>query len=386
MEWAPLRPDRVAAFARVLLATWAICLGALLYFNIAGPTTVGAPEIARDFASFWTAGRMTLGGDAAEVYHPAAHLAAQQALYAGAKTGYAAFFYPPIFLFACLPLALLPFGVAAVAWVLATGALYAAAVRRLLPGGVVAALAFPAAFINAAYAQNGFLSAGLFALAALWLERRPALAGACLGALAYKPQLGLLAPVALAAAGRWRAFGAAAAIVALLALASALAFGPATWRGFIAVSPLARQWLQDGSVDFGKMISVFAALRLLGASLGVAYAAQAILTVASAALLARLVRRRPGGAAEIAALVAATLLATPFALHYDLVILAVPLAWLLAEARRGGFLSWERTTLALLYVAPLPLLVAGVDGVPLTPLAILALLTLLTRRLRAARN
>ena len=48
----------------------------------------------------------------------------------------------------------------------------------------------------------------------LLLDRRPVLAGILFGALCYKPHFGMLIPVALAASGRWRAFGAAAASAA----------------------------------------------------------------------------------------------------------------------------------------------------------------------------
>jgi hypothetical protein len=40
--------------------------------------------------------------------------------------------------------------------------------------------------------------------------------------------------------------------------------------------------------------------------------------------------------------VCGTLLTTPFVLDYDLTSLAFPLAWLLAQGRRGGFLPNAR--------------------------------------------
>jgi hypothetical protein len=43
---------------------------------------------------------------------------------------------------------------------------------------------------------------------------------------------------------------------------------------------------------------------------------------------------------------------SPFMLEYDLVILAVPMAWLLGEALRDGFRRGERAALVAAYLAP----------------------------------
>ena len=56
------------------------------------------------------------------------------------------------------------------------------------------ALGFPAALWNVTAGQNGFLTAALIGGTLGLLERRPALAGVCLGLLTYKPQFGLLFP------------------------------------------------------------------------------------------------------------------------------------------------------------------------------------------------
>ena len=139
----------------------------------------------------------------------------------GRDVGYAAFFYPPMFLILCLPLGLLPYLASLAVWLAATGLAYVRVVRAWLGERLDAlpALAFPAVLVNAGHGQNGFLSAALFGAGALWLERRPILAGVCFGCLVYKPQLGLMIPLALLAAGRWKTLaGAAGAAVAFSAL------------------------------------------------------------------------------------------------------------------------------------------------------------------------
>ena len=49
-------------------------------------------------------------------YNVASHLATQQAVFGGAPLGYTAFFYPPLFVLICLPLALVPYFPALAAW------------------------------------------------------------------------------------------------------------------------------------------------------------------------------------------------------------------------------------------------------------------------------
>ena len=81
------------------------------------------------------------------------------------------------------------------------------ALRLAMPGqgALLLALAAPAVFINAVGGQNSTWTAALFGSGLSLLERRPLLAGGLLGLLIYKPQLGLLIPVALLAGRHWRA-------------------------------------------------------------------------------------------------------------------------------------------------------------------------------------
>ncbi|HBS33696.1 MAG TPA: hypothetical protein DEA50_01280, partial [Parvularcula sp.] len=59
----------------------------------------------------------------------------------------------------------------------------------------------PAALIALKYGQAAFLLSALFTGALMSLQRRPLLSGALFGLMAFKPQYGLLIPVALAAGG-----------------------------------------------------------------------------------------------------------------------------------------------------------------------------------------
>ncbi|MEI4594850.1 glycosyltransferase 87 family protein, partial [Klebsiella pneumoniae] len=76
------------------------------------------------------------------------------------------------------------------------------------------------------------LTAALIGFGMALLKRKPALAGLCLGLLAYKPQFGVLIPLALVAGGHARAFAAAALTVALMAILTTALYGVEVWQAF----------------------------------------------------------------------------------------------------------------------------------------------------------
>jgi len=377
-----LTTARVKAYGRILAVMTLVCSIAWIGLSRGGLDPAGKP-LGTDFLSFWAASELALGGHAAAAYEPAVHAAAERAVFDGAKFGYAAFFYPPVFLLLCLPLAALPYLASLGAWLGLTGFAYWCVMRRWLAkaAGPLPILAFPAVLLNTGHGQNAFLSTALFGGGGLLLARRPLLAGICFGALAFKPHLAILIPIALFAAGRWRAIaGAALTLTALVALSLA-AFGAAAWRGFFAASALARIALEGDSIGAAKMQSLFAAIQLSGGSVTAAYAGQALLSLGVAATVWLIARRQPGHHALGALMIAATLLATPFLLDYDLLLAAIPLAWLVSAGLKDGFLPWEKTILAAAFVLPLLSRAAAMQfGIALAPPVLAALFAIVIRR------
>jgi len=246
-----------------------------------------------------------------------------------------------------------------------------------------ALLAFPAVLYTVGHGQNAFITTALFAAGALLLDRRPFVAGLCLGALAFKPHLGLIIPVALLAAGRWKTIAGAAAAVIAMAAASLLLFGIETWKAFLIASSGARVALEHELVGSAKMQSVFAAVRVLHGALPLAYGLQTICALGVCAIVASVARRRPGARAEGAVMIAGALLVSPFLLDYDLLLLAIPLAWLFAEGRRQGFLPWEKIVLMAGFLLPLvSRMTAARLGLPLGPPVMLMVLLAVARRTR----
>ncbi len=378
-DW--LDAGRARGYANLFFGVSLVAIIAWIALSHHGFDVAGKP-LGTDFVSFWTASNLALEGAPTDAYNVAAHWREQTALF-GRDIGYTAFFYPPTFLLLCLPLAIAPYFVALALWLATTLAAYVVVIweigeRRI---GYVAILAFPAVLMTLGHGQNALLTTALFGGGVLLLDRRPALAGALLGALIIKPHLGLLIPFALIAARRWRSlFGAIGSALGLCAMAT-LAFGAEIWRAFLAASPLAGEALSRDLIGDEKMVSIFAALRLLGAPTGAAYGVQALAALMLAASFFWLSQRAQRSAAQGPYLVAATLLASPFLLDYDLTLLAVPLAWLTAQGLARGFLPYEKTALALAFVLPvLARSVAGFAGLPLAPLVVGLLAAVLLRR------
>ena len=343
----------------------------------------GPKPLALDFAPYWSAARLALEGHPGDAYNNGIIELFERAQTRMDEKGYLAFYYPPPYLMLCLPLGLLPYVPALLAFLVAqAGLLWAVLTRILRPGWALApVLAYPGFLMNVLSGQNGGFSAVCFGAALLWLERRPALAGAGLGFLVCKPQIALAVPLALFAARRWQAACASAATAAALCGASWLALGPAAWTGFFSNAPAARGDLETLAIKWRMMQSFYADIRIAGGDLALGYAGQTLLAVVAVALLARICWQRRGAGPEMAALCVTALLVTPFLYDYDLMVAAPGLAWLTAEAVRTRFLRGEAALLIVLYFTPF--LAVGFGrflGVPLAPPLLLALLLAISRR------
>jgi alpha-1,2-mannosyltransferase len=365
----------------------------LLFASVAGflylvATAHGAIDLqgrplGTDFSNVYAAGRYANEGNAVAAFDPPQQFARERAIF-GEATQFYGWHYPPYFLFVASALALLPYGLALAVWQAASLGLYLFVIRAILRRGTAAgttydwlllALAFPAVLINVGHGQNGFLTAALLGGALLALERRPLLAGILIGLLAYKPQFGLMIPIALAAGGYWRSIAAAAVTVVLLTVATTFAFGPQVWHAFLAASEFTRTVvLEQGNTGWHKIQSVFAWARMWGAPIPLAYALQGAAIVALGIALAWLWRSPAPYPLKAAALCLAAILATPYSLDYDMMVLAPAIAFLAVDGFTRGFGPWQKTALAALWLTPL--VARSVAQATLIPLGVPAMLAM----------
>jgi hypothetical protein len=347
-----------------------------------GGLDINGKPLGTDFVSFYAASKLALAGHPAQVYDTASHLAAQTGLF-DRDIGYSAFFYPPLYLLICLPLALLPYLASLALWQGATLLLYLRAVGGFLRGRamLLPMLAFPAVLQTLGHGQNAFLTTALFGGAILVQKRRPVAAGVLFGLLAFKPHLGIVIPFALIATRRWKTFVAALLTVLAFAVLATLAFGADIWAAYSAASPLALRVLKEGLVEAYKMQSVYAAVRVVGGGSDLASAAQAVVSVGAIAAMAIVLRRRANDDGPNPLMAVAALLASPFLLDYDLTLLAVPLAWLMNEARGKHFLPYEKIVMFAAFVLPMVSRSVGhLAHLPLGPPIIAALFFCVARR------
>ncbi len=386
--WLTRERMRLVAFA--LLAAMAIG-GAFLIATSDGLNDRFGRPLGTDFSNVYAAGTYVLDGEPAAPFDPARQFAREQAIF-GPATQFYGWHYPPFFLGLAALLAMMPYWLALVAWQGVTLVLYLWSIREIVPTQLkddqiwlLLTLAFPAVFINLGQAHNGFLTAALMGAALTQLDRRPVLSGILIGCLAYKPQFGLLIPLVLVVSGRWRVFAAAAATVALLALLVTIVFGPEIWTAFLASTKFTRSVvLEQGGTGWHKIQSVFSWVRMWGGGIALAYIAQGAVMLLIAAALAWLWRSPAAFPLKAAALLIGSVLATPYSLDYDLMLLAPAIVYFAVDGMTRGFVPWEKTILAALWIVPL--IARSVPQATLIPLAVPIMLLAFTVLLRRAMS
>jgi hypothetical protein len=300
----------------------------------------GSPKCI-DFTSMWVSGSFAGSSDPAQMYDNSAWLASWKGLtglgdciLAQGHTS-----YPPTLLFFTYPLGLMPYALAFVVWMAATLLLYLAAVYAIVPRSavIIAALTPYTSPFNVLLGQNGFLTAGLIGLSLVFIERRPWLSGIFLGLLTYKPQFGVLFPLALVASRNWRALISATASSLVIGLAAAVVFGHQTWPFFVDSLLDRDAGLGSDHVEL-SIQSVLGLLHWMGAGAETSWAAH-LAVAATLALTIWLIWAQAdlallGGAA----LCIGSVMFTPYVLAYDLCILSIVAAFLVSDCLSRGFL------------------------------------------------
>jgi uncharacterized membrane protein len=280
--------------------------------------------------------------------------------------------YPPTALLALAPFGALAFWPALALWTGASFAVFVAAGARLIPQRRVLALALivlsPAVVLAALAGQTVVLAAGLVALALADLERRPRLAGVLLAlAAALKPQAALLAPVALVACGAFETLAAAALAGAALAAASILCFGFARWPEWFASLAPFQAVVESIPRLMPGVITPYGAAHELGLAGPAALLWRALFGLFGLALVWRAFAASRDPAVRLAALGAGSLLAAPYAMHYDGTLLVIPAVMLALRLAAPG---WPRRLIALFAVCQVTVPDLGLAAV--TAFAVLA--------------
>ena len=333
----------------------------------------------KDFANYWTAGKLILAGETGDLFGPQPDYFRHLTAAFGPDYPWHNWSYPPHYLLAVWPLGFFGYELAMMLWLVATGALFVWALRRFAGKGdawvVLLFAAMPLIAHNIWTAQNGFLSAGL-ALGALALRaERPILAGILLGCLTIKPQLGVLFPFLMLAERRWTVIASASVTTLALVAFSAAVFGLDAWRGYLSeVIPYQQMVMRHLEGTFLWMLpSLYGALRLWGISADSALSAHLVIAVpvflisiASFWLVADAMWRS-------IMLLLGTFLITPYALTYDLGMVSAAAGMMMILATRNGWNSVPGTLLLAATIAlPMVMMPMGAFGLVPAPIILLA--------------
>lgn len=360
-------PNLPARLGLIVLA--ALCLSnagfwySQLHDVIAGLLGPGTSRAIanRDFANYWLAGRLALDGQVMELFAQQTHQAALEQAFGFDRLENRAWSYPPHLILLAMPLGVLPYKAAYVAFLIATGLFFVLAVRRFLasnametPQAMVWALLVPFAMFQVLAGQNGFLFGGAMLFALALRRGSPMAAGFMLAILTMKPQLGLLFPLLLLAERNYAAIAWTIVFTLLLTGLSLLVLGAGPWIGFWQQTLPYQQYVATGwnGVFLRMMPTVFGACRAAGMPSDTALVAH--LVVAAPVLLAALwgFVRESDAFSRAAVLVLATFLLTPYAFTYDMGPVIVLAALSCLRAGRWFNMTW----ILALGVASLPLL------------------------------
>ncbi len=298
--------------------------------------------LGRDFVNYWTAGHLVAEGRIGDIFNPDVFLGQEHRLFDPALP-FHFWSYPPPALFLVSPLALTGYMPGFALWSVAGLVAMVPAVRAWTglegapPSWTWLILLSPAVATNIALGQNGAFTAALLIGGAALADRRPAWAGLLFGLLIFKPQIGLLIPVAMVAGGRWRVVVVAAVAGAAVLLLSAAVYGLDAWRGFLGPTlHMQTLMLRQGRGPFQWMMpSAYMAARVLGLKWTVAAVVQAPFTLVAAVVVWRVWRRSEVSLQlKGAVLMMATFVASPQAFNYDLTPAAA--AALLLWRRQGA--------------------------------------------------
>jgi hypothetical protein len=375
-------PWRLNAYGFTIFVIYATLLVVFFYAGIWLLDRSGVP-IYHDFTCAFVAGLQALHGEAASLYVPSEFLKAQDSLVGTGHSIYPNWPYPPTFFLILAPLAALPYFAAFLTWDLVTLAGCVAVVFLIVrrTPAVALVLASPFTALNFVIGQMGFMTAALLGSALLLLEDWPALAGVFIGCLTYKPQFGIMLPVALAAASQWRAFASAAITASLLAVASMALFGVETWEAFprelVAQSNL--NLFGDPAGAWRYQQTIYGLTRTLHGGVVLGWVAQGITTFVVAIIVWRVWMEPVRYSLKAATLSAAALIASPYAFADDMAALVIPAAFLARDQIKHGLLRGEQTIMITLFGLGFVVLAAG-GGAPLGPIIMITLLAVILHR------
>ena len=295
-----------------------------------------------DFRNFWAMGKLVVEGRPEAAYNAREVHKAARFDELNIKVRENGCFYPPIL----LPL-LEPFGhfafdeayrlyIQASLAVLGLGMLLA---FWRYPYAFALMFGFGAFWKALGYGQNSIILCGLYLMVLALLPRFEKWGGMALGLAAFKPHIGILAPLVLFWRGQWGAFFVAALVVLALMGGTTLLYGNTIWLSWIqALAIPAYRLMELNTAQLEKMAALFPNLLSVGTPFWLAAAAQGVTALMAVNMCWRICRRALDPQLPVAAMLTAALLISPHIYSYDLLLWFIPIMVLVRRAQKNG---WE---------------------------------------------
>lgn len=316
----------------IWLLTLICCVLALLKWCLIALTT----EIIPDYTVFWAAARLA-PLQPSLVYDQTELTIVQGYLYE-MKTGFRPWAYPPTALIPLIPFGKLSFGWSYFTFLGLTFAAYLWATRTMLADrwkfGLIFVALNESILFAAVNGQMTLLLGALVTAGIALLTRRETTAGILLGiAATLKPQLLVLAPLALLAGGYYRAL-LSSAIAGMAMVMLTLPLGPDIWRDWVSALPQFLETVEKLDI-LGRGITPTAILWNLEIRGPVQYALSLGFAFLAATAVWNVFRYQTDPALRLVAVIGGGLWCSPYAMNYELALLAPAATFILLRASDG---------------------------------------------------
>lgn len=311
--------------------------------------------LGHDYVAFWTAAQLYAEGGLPRLYDLSAFEALQN-LHA-VRPGLLLWLYPPLYLILILPLAAVSFVIGYLLFTAINLGAIAAVFSRIRPFdgavGWAALLGSPVIVGSIVQGQNGAFFAACIIGGFVTRARGWHWVAALLFAIVLaKPQYGPLIPVVLLAMGDWKGILRIMLFcIAFILLTTALV-GIESWPYFVENSRVLRVFLDEPEL-LAHMPTIWAAATLGGFGGGSALALHGFVAVLSIGLVWWIWSQKTVSAdVKLASLLFGTLLITPYAYRYDMVLTLGGTLLLMRIGSRAGFRPVAKLIVATLWIWP----------------------------------
>ena len=378
---------RILVYSLILLCAYLFIFFYFIVKDAASSVKIPAP-IGIDFGVYYTAGKMVLNGQAADLYnYDLFHFELEKTL--GREIPQLlGWVYPPSYLPVIVLFALVPYYISLGLWALLTLSLAIYAGSLLLPKYkymVWLICGFPGVLMNLRWGQNAFFNTALIGFGLYYLGRKPILSGLMFGLLTYKPQMAFFPLLLLLITKNWKVLIWSGLFAIANIAISAMLFGFNPWYNFLNTflsstnALLNTMWIGTSAIQ----PTIYSFLRFLGVENLTIQFTLAIIAIIVTFVSAWVWRKTDRLTLRGAVMVLGIFLTMPYYLQYDLMILSIPLILLSYDCIQYGHRPYEIAIVTSLWFMPLiswPLVIF--TKIQICPFIIFAVLAMVVLRVK----